>query len=158
MIFQELMMVLLFVYLIGCQVMWMLMFYIDLCKNVLMDCVVELMDLVGLLDLCGMLEKFLYQFLGGMCQWVMIVMVLLCNLLLLLVDELIIVFDVMIEVQIFDLICELQEQFNMGVLFIIYNFGVVVELVDCVMVMFCGDVVEEVGVDQIFYELKVDYI
>lgn len=157
MIFQEPMTALSPVHSIGRQVMRTLTLHTDLRKNALTDRAVELMDLVGLPDPRGMLEKFPHQLSGGMRQRAMIAMALSCNPSLLLADEPTTALDVTTEAQILDLIRELQEQFNMGVLFITHNFGVVAELADRVTVMFRGDVVEEGGVDQIFYEPKADY-
>ena len=157
MIFQEPMTALSPVHSIGKQVMRTLTLHTDLRNKVLVDRATELMDLVGLPDPKGMLEKYPHQLSGGMRQRAMIAMALSCSPSLLLADEPTTALDVTTEAQILDLIRELQEQFNMGVLFITHNFGVVAELADRVTVMFRGEVEETRDVDQIFYEPKAAY-
>ncbi|KAJ57090.1 hypothetical protein ACMU_00945 [Actibacterium mucosum KCTC 23349] len=157
MIFQEPMTALSPVHSIGQQVMRTLTLHTDLRKAALTDRAAELMDLVGLPDPRGMLDKYPHQLSGGMRQRAMIAMALSCNPSLLLADEPTTALDVTTEAQILDLIRDLQERFNMGVLFITHNFGVVAELADRMLVMNHGDVVETGGVDDIFYAPKDPY-
>lgn len=60
------------------------------------DCVVEMLGFVGIFELCKCVDVYLHEFFGGMCQCVMIVMVLVNDLKLLIVDELMIAFDVIV--------------------------------------------------------------
>ncbi|SMX26432.1 Glutathione import ATP-binding protein GsiA [Pelagimonas phthalicica] len=157
MIFQEPMTALSPVHSIGQQVMKTLTLHTDQRKKALEDRAAELMDLVQLPDPRGMLKKYPHQLSGGMRQRAMIAMALSCNPSLLLADEPTTALDVTTEAQILNLIRGLQEQFNMGVMFITHNFGVVAELADRVTVMNHG-IVEETGtIDEIFYEPKAAY-
>ena len=151
MIFQEPMSALSPVHSIGQQVMKTLTLHTDLRKNALKDRATELMDLVGLPGPRGMLDKYPHQLSGGMRQRAMIAMALSCDPSLLLADEPTTALDVTTEAQILDLIRDLQERFNMAVMFITHNFGVVAELADRVTVMNQGEMVETGDVDGIFY-------
>ena len=104
MIFQEPMTALSPVHSIGKQVTSTLMLHTDLRKKALTDRAAELMDLVGLPDPRGMLEKYPHQLSGGMRQRAMIAMALSCSPSLLLADEPTTALDVTTEAQILDLI------------------------------------------------------
>ncbi len=157
MIFQEPMTALSPVHSIGQQVKRTLSLHTDLRKKALVDRATELMDLVQLPNPREILDQFPHQLSGGMRQRAMIAMALSCNPSLLLADEPTTALDVTTEAQILDLIRSLQDRFDMGVLFITHNFGVVAELADRVSVMYHGKVVEAGSVDQIFYEPQDAY-
>lgn len=107
MIFQELMISFNLVYIVGDQIVEVVVLYQGkICKEV-MDVVIDMLCFVGILVFEKCVNEYFYQMLGGMCQCVMIVMVFLCKFVFLIVDELIIVFDVIIQVQILDLMCNL---------------------------------------------------
>lgn len=76
---------------------------------------------------------------------------------LIIVDELMIVLDVMIQVQIFDLIEKVQVEIGVVVMMIMYDMGVVVCIVDDVMVMYVGKLVEQVFVCEFFYQICMLY-
>lgn len=135
MIFQELMVLFNLLYMLEKQFYEVLLFYWGMCWEVVRVEMIGCLDWVGICQVSQCLCDYLYQFFGGECQCVMIVMVLLIWLELLIVDELIIVFDVFVQVQILFLLWEFQCEFNMGLLFIIYNFSIVKKLVDLVVVM-----------------------
>ena len=85
-----------------------------------------------------------------MRQRVMIAMALSCKPQLLIADEPTTALDVTIQAQILQLIRQLQEEMDMGVIFITHDMGVVAEVADRVLVMYRGDKVEEGGSDEIF--------
>ena len=89
------------------------------------------------------LDRFPHQLSGGMRQRVMIAMALSCRPSLLVADEPTTALDVTIQAQILQLIRQLQEEMNMGVIFITHDMGVVAEVADRVLVMYRGDKVEE---------------
>jgi len=89
------------------------------------------------------LDRFPHQLSGGMRQRVMIAMALSCKPSLLVADEPTTALDVTIQAQILQLIRQLQEEMNMGVIFITHDMGVVAEVADRVLVMYRGDKVEE---------------
>jgi len=157
MIFQEPMTALSPMHSIGQQVMTTLSLHTDLSKAGQRDRAQELLDLVLLPNPREMLDKYPHQLSGGMRQRAMIAMALSCNPALLLADEPTTALDVTTEAQILELIRDLQERFEMGVIFITHNFGVVAELADRLTAMKSGEVVEQGGLERVFYEPQHPY-
>ena len=99
-----------------------------------------LMDRLGIQD--RRLRDYPHQFSGGMRQRIMIGLALVLNAELIIADEPTTSLDVIVEAQILDLIKELQESFNLTILLITHNIGIVAELADRVAVMYAGRLVE----------------
>jgi peptide/nickel transport system ATP-binding protein len=83
---------------------------------------------------------------------VMIAMALSCNPKLLIADEPTTALDVTTQAQILDLMRGLQEEFNMAIMFITHDLGVIAEMANEVVVMYLGKEVEVADVDSIFYQ------
>ncbi|MGH2348449.1 MAG: ABC transporter ATP-binding protein, partial [bacterium] len=98
-----------------------------------------------------------HQFSGGMRQRVMIAMALSCNPSILIADEPTTALDVTIQAQILDLMRDLQQEFNMAIVMITHNLGVVAELCDNVVVMYAGRPIEHTDVKRTFREPKHPY-
>ena len=111
---------------------------------------IELLDLVGIPDASRRVGDYPHQFSGGMRQRVMIAMALSCNPRLLIADEPTTALDVTIQAQIVDLVTRLQKEFRMAVIWITHDLGVVARLVDNVLVMYAGRIIEQATVDEIF--------
>ncbi|MDH3511812.1 MAG: ABC transporter ATP-binding protein [Gammaproteobacteria bacterium] len=118
---------------------------------------IELLGLVGISEPESRLDNYPHQLSGGMRQRVMIAIGLACNPDVLIADEPTTALDVTIQAQIVDLIKRLQADIGMSIIWISHDLGVVAGLVDRVMVMYAGHVVEEAAVDQLYYEPKHPY-
>lgn len=150
MIFQEPMTSLNPVFTIGNQIVEVIKLHQKLDKDQSVKKAIEMLDLVGIPDPERVMKQFPHQLSGGMRQRVMIAMALSCNPKLLIADEPTTALDVTIQAQILNLIVNLKNKFNTGVILITHDLGVVAEVADRVVVMYGGEVVEEAPVDEIF--------
>jgi peptide/nickel transport system ATP-binding protein len=157
MIFQEPMTSLNPVFTIGDQIMEVLRLHLGQKGKDALDKAIELLKLVGLPSPEKQVSNFPHQLSGGMRQRVMIAMALSCQPDLLIADEPTTALDVTIEAQIMDLMKSLQAEFNMAILLITHDMGIVAEVCDRVVVMYAGQVVEESDVDQIFASPRHPY-
>ncbi|WP_396330774.1 dipeptide ABC transporter ATP-binding protein [Burkholderia anthina] len=110
----------------------------------------RLLDLVRIPEARRVFARYPHQLSGGMRQRVMIAMALSCRPALLIADEPTTALDVTIQAQILQLIRGLQDEMNMGVIFITHDMGVVAEVADRVLVMYRGEKVEEGESERIF--------
>jgi peptide/nickel transport system permease protein len=110
----------------------------------------ELLDLVGIPDATRRLDDFPHTFSGGMRQRVLIAMALANNPKVLIADEPTTALDVTVQAQIIELIHRLRNEFDMSVIFVTHDLGVVQELCDRVTVMYAGQVVEQATVRELF--------
>jgi peptide/nickel transport system ATP-binding protein len=102
-------------------------------------------------------DEYPHQLSGGMKQRVMIAIALVCNPKLLIADEPTTALDVTIQAQILDLLKALQTEFNMSVLLITHDLGVVAETCHNVAVMYAGKIVEYASVNDLFEYPKHPY-
>jgi glutathione transport system ATP-binding protein len=109
-----------------------------------------LLEIARIPDAKRKTAEYPHQLSGGMRQRVMIAMALACNPQLLIADEPTTALDVTIQAQILALIRSLQKQFEMAVVFITHDMGVVAELADRVIVMYQGRIVETSDVYTLF--------
>jgi len=118
---------------------------------------VELFERVGIPDPARRARDYPHQFSGGMCQRVMLAMALACRPKLLIADEPTTALDVTVQRQVLELIRELQEEMELGVLLITHDLGVVAEVCDRAAVMHRGRVVEHATVVDLFDRPRDDY-
>jgi oligopeptide transport system ATP-binding protein len=111
---------------------------------------IELLDLVKIPAASQRINDFPHQFSGGMRQRVMIAMALALDPDILIADEPTTALDVTVQAQIMDLLHELQQQRNMGLILITHDMGVVADVADRISVMYAGRVVEHAGVHEIY--------
>ncbi len=150
MIFQEPMTSLNPVYKIGDQIMESILTHTDLSKSEARKTAIKMLDLVGIPSPEQRMEDYPHQMSGGMRQRVMIAMALSCNPEVLIADEPTTALDVTIQAQILELIDKLRNKIGMAVLLITHDLGVVAETADRVVVMYCGRIVEQADVKDIF--------
>jgi glutathione transport system ATP-binding protein len=110
----------------------------------------RMLERVRIPEAKAILNRYPHQLSGGMRQRVMIAMALSCRPAVLIADEPTTALDVTIQAQILQLIRVLQEEMEMGVIFITHDMGVVADIADRVLVMYRGEAVETGTVEQIF--------
>ncbi len=150
MIFQEPMTALNPVLTIGYQLREPLMLHQKISKREATVKGIDLLKQVGIPYPEKRMNQYPHELSGGMRQRVMIAIALACHPQLLIADEPTTALDVTIQAQILDLIQNLKDQFNMGVIMVTHDMGVVAEVADKVMVMYAGEKVEEGDVESIF--------
>jgi oligopeptide/dipeptide ABC transporter ATP-binding protein len=150
MIFQEPMTSLNPVFTIGDQIGEVFRIHQNCSKSEARDKAVEMLRLVKIPAPEQRVHEYPHQLSGGMRQRVMIAMALACRPELLIADEPTTALDVTIQAQILDLMSQLQEELNMAILLITHDLGVVAEICDYVMVMYCGRIVEQAPVRELF--------
>jgi len=157
MIFQEPMTSLNPLFTIGDQLMESFRLHQGLNKKQAWVKSVEMMKMVRIPEPEQRMKELPYQLSGGMRQRVMIAMALACRPELLIADEPTTALDVTIQAQVLDLMRELQKDLGTAIMFITHDLGVVSEMCDRVMVLYCGEVMEEADVETIFSDPKHPY-
>ena len=117
----------------------------------------ELLELVGIPNAKERMKQYPHQFSGGQRQRIVIAIALACNPDVLIADEPTTALDVTIQAQILELLKKLQQQFQMAIIFITHDLGVVANVADRVAVMYAGKVVEVGTVDEVFYNPQHPY-
>ncbi|TWM17842.1 ABC transporter ATP-binding protein [Bacillus licheniformis] len=152
MIFQEPMTSLNPVLTIGEQITEVLIYHKKLSKKEAAKKAVELLKLVGFSRAGELMKEYPHRLSGGMRQRVMIAIALSCNPKLLIADEPTTALDVTIQAQVLELMKDLCDKFDTSIFLITHDLGVVSEIADRVIVMYCGQVVENATVDELFDE------
>jgi peptide/nickel transport system ATP-binding protein len=157
MIFQEPMTSLNPVITCGDQVMEVILLHQKVTKREAREKTIKLFEEVQLPNPELMLDRYPHQISGGQKQRVMIAMAMSCNPNILIADEPTTALDVTVQKTILELMKKLQQEHNMGILFITHDLGVIAELADTVVVMYKGKVVEQGPVLDIFSDPKHPY-
>ncbi|WP_202302880.1 glutathione ABC transporter ATP-binding protein GsiA [Dryocola clanedunensis] len=150
MIFQEPMTSLNPVFPVGEQIAESIRLHQGLDKRAAMLEAQRMLERVRIPEAKAILGRYPHQLSGGMRQRVMIAMALSCRPAVLIADEPTTALDVTIQAQILQLIRVLQDEMEMGVIFITHDMGVVADIADRVLVMYGGEAVETGSVEQIF--------
>ncbi len=117
----------------------------------------EMLQLVNVNEPEKRLKQYPYELSGGMRQRVMIAMALACEPDILIADEPTTALDVTIQAQILELMKSLQQEFNMAIIMITHDLGVVAQMCDEVIVMYAGSICEQGTADEIFYNPQHEY-
>lgn len=150
MIFQEPMTSLNPVFTCGEQVMEAIIIHQKITKKEAKEKTIQLFNKVQLPRPESIFDAYPHQISGGQKQRVMIAMAMSCNPSILIADEPTTALDVTVQKTILDLMRKLQDENDMGIMFITHDLGVIAELADKVVVMYKGKIVEQGSVWDIF--------
>ncbi|NNF16376.1 MAG: ABC transporter ATP-binding protein [Gammaproteobacteria bacterium] len=150
MIFQEPMTALNPVFTVGNQLCEVIRRHTDATRRQAHAQAVEMLAVVGIPAPAKRMGDYPHQLSGGMRQRVMIAMALSCNPSVLVADEPTTALDVTTQAQVIEQMVLLQEQFDMAVILITHDLGVVAETCEDVMVMYCGQVIEQAPASGLF--------
>jgi len=152
MIFQEPMVSLDPLFSIGNQMTEVIPFQNKMTKKQKKERIIEMLHKVGIPSPETRLKQYPFELSGGMRQRVMIAMALMCNPEVLIADEPTTALDVTIQAQILDLLNNINTELGTSILLITHDLGVIAEMVDRVIVVYAGNVVECASVHDIFKE------
>ncbi|KOV18538.1 methionine ABC transporter ATP-binding protein [Streptomyces sp. XY431] len=111
---------------------------------------IELMERVRIPAARQRVGDYPHQFSGGMRQRIMIAMALSMEPDLIIADEPTTALDVTVQAQVMDLLAELQAEYNMGLILITHDLGVVADVADKIAVMYAGRIVETAPVHELY--------
>lgn len=157
MVFQEPMSALNPVYTVGAQIGDVLRSNLGMSRSEARERTVELLGLVGIPSPRSRSNSYVHEFSGGMRQRVMLAMALSCNPSILIADEPTTALDVTIQATILELIRSMIEKFEMSLLFITHNLGVVAHACDRIGVMYASHLVEMGRKEDIFAKPQHPY-
>ncbi len=157
MIFQEPMSSLNPVHICGEQVQEAIILHQKISRDEARQRTIHLFESVQLPNPILIYNRYPHQLSGGQKQRVMIAIAMSCNPSLLICDEPTTALDVTVQKTILQLITKLQQQNNMGVIFITHDLGVVAEIADKVVVMYKGNIVEKGLAKDIYLNPKHPY-
>ena len=140
---------------VGDQIIEMIRLHKKVSKKEAFEEACQLLELVGIRR--ERVNDYPHQFSGGMKQRVVITMALLCNPDLLIADEPTTALDVTIQAQVLEIIMQLQKKFNMSLILITHDLGVVAETCDRVAIVYAGEIVEIGTVEQVYLNTKHPY-
>ena len=115
----------------------------------------ELLHLVGIAK--ERFHEYPHQFSGGMKQRIMIAMALACGPEVLIADEPTTALDLTVQAQILDLFLELRNKFNMSIIYVTHDLGVVSEIADRIVVMYAGRIMEKGNREEILTNPRHPY-
>ena len=119
--------------------------------------VIEILKDVGIEDAENRYKQYPHEFSGGMRQRVVIAISVACNPHILICDEPTTALDVTIQAQILQLLKNLQIKYNLTIIYITHDLGVVAKVADRIAVMYAGDIVEIGTAEEVFYNAQHPY-
>lgn len=142
---------------IGAQIDEALLYHTELNESERKERVLELLSQVGIPNPQRTFNQYPHELSGGMRQRVVIAIALSCKPPIIIADEPTTALDVTIQAQILDLLNEIQEETESGIILITHDLGVVAETADRVAVMYAGQFVEIAPVKELFTNPKHPY-
>lgn len=150
MIFQNAQSALNPVYSVGSQMVDVIRLHRQMSKSEACAEALRLLKLVRIPDAEKRMPDYPHQFSMGTCQRIMIAMALSCKPKLLIADEPTASLDVTIQAEIMDLLLDIREQFDMAILLVSHDLGVIARMCDRIAVMYLGKIVELADAKQLF--------
>ena len=142
---------------IGNQMVEQLLIHKNINKDQAKSISIDMLNRVGIADAEKRFNQYAFELSGGMRQRAMIAMALSTMPKLLLADEPTTALDVTIQAQVISLIKDIIKEYQMGVIFITHDLGVIAQVADQVAVMYLGSVVEQGPVNEILKNPKHPY-
>jgi peptide/nickel transport system ATP-binding protein len=142
---------------VGAQMREVLRLHKGLKGEAAMKVCVDWLEHVRIPEARRRMDQFPHELSGGMRQRVMVAIAMLCGPKLLLADEPTTALDVTVQAQVLDLMDELKRETGTGIALITHDMGVVARMCDRVVVMRHGEIVEQGGIDDIFYNPQHEY-
>lgn len=128
-----------------------------MCRETAYAKVIELLDMVGISNPEERYGQYPFELSGGMCQRVMIALALAPEPKVLIADEPTTSLDVTIQSQILSLLNDLQQKFQMSIIFITHDLSLIAGFCDHVLVMYAGKIVESAPLEELFYRPQHPY-
>ncbi|MDR1558983.1 MAG: ABC transporter ATP-binding protein [Clostridiales bacterium] len=144
-------------YTVGNQIVEVIRLHQGLSQKDAKKSALEIMRLVGIHTPEKSFKSYPHEMSGGMRQRIMIAMALVCKPDILIADEPTTALDVTIQAQVLDLMRQLRKSINTAIILITHDLGVVAELADRVIVMYAGQIVEEIMVNELFENCEHPY-
>ncbi len=157
MIFQEPMTALNPVFTVGNQMIDILRRHKGLTRSQARQEAIAMLDRVGIPVPKKRIDEYPHQLSGGMRQRVMIAMALSCDPKLLVADEPTTALDVTTQAQVMEQIVKLQDEFDMSMILVTHDLGVVAESCDRAIVMYCGSIIETAAIGDLFERPRHPY-
>ncbi|MDS0279611.1 ABC transporter ATP-binding protein [Halomicroarcula sp. S1AR25-4] len=137
-------------YTVGWQIREAIQVHEDVSDAAARERALTLLDQVGIPDATTRYDDYPHEFSGGMKQRIVVAMALAATPDLLIADEPTTALDVTIQAQLLDLLESIQTEYDMAILLITHDLGVVAELADRVVVLYAGKVMERGSVYDVF--------
>ncbi|HYO20407.1 MAG TPA: ABC transporter ATP-binding protein [Dermatophilaceae bacterium] len=144
-------------YTVGHQIIEAYRVHNNVSKQVARKHAIDMLDRVGIPQPGSRVDEYPHQFSGGMRQRAMIAMALSCDPELLIADEPTTALDVTVQAQIMELLKAIQQRTGAALLLITHDLGVIAEMVEQVIVMYAGQIVEQGTVHQVLLEPRMPY-
>lgn len=142
---------------IGDQIAESLILHKGMSKKQAREETIKTLSLVNIPSPEKRVDSYPHELSGGMRQRVMIAIALSCSPHILIADEPTTALDVTIQAQIIDLLRELKDKLNTGIILVTHDLGVVANFADKIQVMYAGQVIERGTAREIFYESRHPY-